>query len=239
MWQAVANMEGWAFLRESQDAVSGPEPEPQYDIIWMEQYARFVHFTLTQDMGAGSSQSASANVNASWDQGVEPPSTITVHDLTDQFKDAVEGCQGIAVRSEYADPNNPDEPYYVVVHCQRAACRAHATLTNNMCGGSPSVDQWEIEPHGDFTYEIDPGTLQNSAKHFGESGDYVVFERITNEQPFTWELRDVLLKEQDLITALQWDEYQKCLEYKYRRSAIEACEPESEWTELLCFDECP
>ena len=231
MWQAVTNMEGWAVLRENETT--------EYDIVWMEQYARFIRFTLTEDMGETTPQEASANVNDSWDQGVEPPTTITVHDPLDLFKDCVADCVGIAVRSEYADPTNPTEPYYIVVTCQRAAKLYHGLLSGDMCGGSPSVTDWEMEPVGEFTFDEEPQTVQNSAEHRGQSGDYVAVRRITNERPFLWEIYDVLLKEQQVVTEVVWDDATKCLKKKTRVIAIEACEDESEFENILCFEECP
>jgi hypothetical protein len=60
MWQATSNAEGWAIRREVN---ANPEGAPEYDIVWMEQFAKAVEFTLTTGFVSGE---ASATVTASW-----------------------------------------------------------------------------------------------------------------------------------------------------------------------------
>lgn len=163
MWQGVAPMEGWAMKVENE--------ESDYDIVWMEQGAYTLEFTLTSDFTAGV---ATATVTASWEQGVHPGDTITVHDDLGEFTDAITDCKGVAMRSEYADPTTPDTPYYKVIACQRVALTLQATLTANMCGDAPAVAAITAETQGPFC--VSPGanrTLNNSYGHRGMSGDAI------------------------------------------------------------------
>lgn len=105
MWQGVTDMEGFAKVRETSASTGRIEA----DIIWMEQYAGAIEFTLTSTFSAGV---ASATVTASWCQGVHPGDTVNVHDDQDLFAAAVIGDKGKAWRSEYAAETTPQTPYY-------------------------------------------------------------------------------------------------------------------------------
>lgn len=223
MWQAISGMEGYARLREVQ-----PEDEEQprqYDIVWMEQYARLIEFTLTADM---SSSSAAATVTASWDQGCPPGSTLTVHDPQNRWRDAIEGCKGTAIRDEYAQTDQPTTPYYRIVSCQRAAKRAKASLSAAMCGSSPSLSSptWMVYQQGDFVADPGQATIAvNLAGHRGMAGDYVWLERVSNTQPFQWHVVDVEKHPLQLLTcatSLSGDpaELVKCCV----TAAVEVCE---------------
>lgn len=106
MFQAVAPMEGYCVLRES------PASGLQGDIIWMEQYAWAIEFTLTSAFSGGT---ATATVDTSWGQGSAPGSSVTVHDDQDNYSWAAVGDKGVAWRSEYAAEGTPETPYYKVI----------------------------------------------------------------------------------------------------------------------------
>lgn len=198
MFQGVTNFEGIGLLRDG--------TTDEYNIVWMEQYAFGVEFTLTSDFTAGV---ATATVTASWHQGLEPGATISVHDDQGRFTDAIEGCKGVAWRSEYADAANPTVPYYKVISCQRAAERASVVLTYPMCADDPQFDAgtWAIEPHGDETF--DPGApafgniINTEPAHRAKAGDVIWVNRIDKVPPFTWRVYDVEHKSQRVLFGLR------------------------------------
>jgi hypothetical protein len=189
MWQGVSGMEGWCRKRERPADEETPPEQDEYEIVWMEQYARVIEFTLTEGFTAG--ESPSASVTASWDQGVAPGTTVIIHDPQGRWTDAIEGCKGTAIRDEYADAANPGTPHYRVVSCQRAAKRARATLTASMCGSAPSASGWMVYQQGEFVADPGAGTITNPAGHRGMIGDTIWLERVNNTTPFIWHVVDV------------------------------------------------
>lgn len=169
--------------------------QTDYNIIWMAQKAFGIEFTLNGDLSGGS---ASATVTASWHQGIAPGATVTVRDDQSQFTDAVSGCKGMAWRSEYL--GTVAAPWYKVVRCQRAASRATAELTGNMCGDAPAFNNWAIEPHGDMSFAVAaPAAISNDMIHRGQSGDPIRVVRTNNAPPFSWAIIDVEKKSQYVV----------------------------------------
>jgi hypothetical protein len=236
MWQGVTNMEGWARRLEGSAT--------EYDIMWMESYAREVEYTMTSDWNSGT-LSATATVTASWCQGVEPGASITIHDDTETFTDAVTGCKGVALRSEYADANTPGTPYYKTVRSQRAAERASVVLYGYMCGDDPEIDEgtWEIEPHGEETFDpgvpqgdLETGTIVNTAIRQGKAGDIIWVNRINKQVPFVWRVYDVTRHPFEDTNRVYVDG--SCLKRDYLPSAAkETCEIE-ETDVLICWEDC-
>jgi hypothetical protein len=221
MWQGVSGMEGWCRKRERPADEEEPPEQDEYEIVWMEQYARLIEFTLTEGFTAG--ESPSASVTASWDQGCAPGSTVIIHDPQDRWTDAIEGCKGTAIRDEYADAANPGTPHYRVVSCQRAAKRARATLTAAMCGSTVSVSGWQVYEQGEFVANPGAGTLINAAGHRGMLGDTVWLERIGNVAPFPWHVVDVERHAVQILTcatSIVEGELDKCC----ITAALEVCE---------------
>jgi len=217
MWQGVSGMEGWAALREG--------TESTYEIVWMEQYAFAVEFTLTSDF---SSTTATASVTASWEQGVEPTETITVHDDLGEFTDAITGCKGVALRSEYADAGTPATPYYKVICCQRVALFLQAALTSPMCGDAPQVSAITAETQGHFV--VSPGlantTLLNSFLHRGLSGDSVLLKRTFKTKAagkWVYEVLDVTKHATAVITGLRLKTDKSAIEGNFATAALEIC----------------
>lgn len=108
MWQGVSGMEGYCVLRDKSEL----EARTEGDILWMEQYADTIEFTLTSAVSAGA---ATATVDASWGQGNEPPSPLTVHDDQNNYSWAISGDKGVAARTEYAAEGSPHVPYYKII----------------------------------------------------------------------------------------------------------------------------
>lgn len=237
MWQGISGMEGVALKRENATG--------EYNIVWMEQYAYSLEFELLEDMGATVANQASATVLSSWGQGLEPGSTVTVHDDIGEFTDAIAGCRGYASRSEYADPITPDTPYYKVVESQRVIQFAEATLTNNMCGTAPEFSSWTKLPNGQFTQDVaDLATdvvKSNPYVHYGQVGDKVLMKRrLKTKAGGDWEFDvvNVTKKAKTIPTEIRFNQATKCIEYKQRQIAFESCEDQSDWLELICGEEC-
>lgn len=123
MFQGVTGMEGFCYRREL---------GAKYDIIWMEQYAFGIEFTLLSRFVDGE---ATALVEYSWHQGIAPGQVVVVHDDTGRFTNAVPGNKGTAWRSEYMDAGNPANPWYKVVHCQ-VVWAIGFTLLSDMFAGA-------------------------------------------------------------------------------------------------------
>lgn len=125
-WKGEVNAEGWCHRKlDDEDAA---------EIVWLEMRARFIEFTLTENMGASSSDTASATVNAWWHIN-DPGSTVKIHDPQKLFTRALSGAKGIAVWDEKRDDaqegESPD-PYYVAVECQSKAGWIRGAITENM-----------------------------------------------------------------------------------------------------------
>jgi hypothetical protein len=166
MWCGPTGLKGMGRQRE--------DNQSHYDIIWMEQHARFIFFQLTEDMGATTSQEATATVVYSFGQGVSPGATVTVHDDNNKFKYAIAGSWGFAVRDEYKNTTTPATPYYSVVITDQLALFGGAQLIGDSCGGGATVTQfagWSTYPHG----QTPPlGTVTNADNPFtlgGRDGD--------------------------------------------------------------------
>jgi hypothetical protein len=231
MWQAPSSAEGWAIRRELNATPAG---DPEYDIVWMEQIAKAVEFTLTGDLAGGY---ATATVTASWDQGIEPGASITVHDDQGRWTDAITGCKGTAWRSEYADPTNPATPYYKIISCTRAVRDATATLNADMCGDVPVVTAWGPRAIGEHQVDPGQGTLLNPRGHYGQSGDEVKLERTNNAPPFTWEVVDVTLHAIEVPVEFRYHEESCQIQVRKQQIAIERCGPAGDWETLLQMTE--
>jgi hypothetical protein len=224
MHQAVTGMEGWAVKSENHEG---------YDIVWMEQYAFTIAFTLTTDM---QSQEAYASVDSSWEQGVEPPSTVTVRDVQNLFPRALAGAKGIAVRSEYADETHPTTPYYIVVACQQMCKLATAVLYEDMCDGEVAITNFKPSTFSPFNQPPDPLPELANNPHFlkGRQGDFATLA--WDEYLDKWNVIQIQHKSQKVITDLRVNGYS--VEYKTRICAVQSCELESPWTVLLVGANC-
>lgn len=233
MWQAVTNMEGWAVRREV-NADTSPGAPPEYDIIWMEQYAFAIEATLDADISAGA---ASATVTASWEQGVEPGSTVTVHDDSGIFPRAKAGAKCVAIRSEYADPNTPGSPYYKLVECQQIALTARAVLGEEMCSaGEYAISSFTVTSHSPYNQNINPATAFNDFNHHGDAGDNVWLN--WDDTLLAYVIIDVTKKSVDLTIDVSWDATTRCFEKTVVNAAIEYCGTPVV-SNIICAEVCP
>lgn len=233
MWQGFTGMEGWAIRREK-NADLTPGAPPEYDIVWMEQYAFWVEGTLTSlfdEEGV-----ATATVTASWHQGVEPGSSITVHDDHDppMFPRAVAGSNFSAARSEYADPDNPDVPYYKVIQCQQIALTARAILAEVMCGsGEFAITSFTVTSHSPYNMDISPGTAFNDFAHKGEAGDTIWLQ--WDDTLFDYVITNVTKKNQTVVFDVRvFGDYIQTFETE---CAVEYCQPPS-WVDKIPLEDC-
>lgn len=242
MWQGVVGMEGWAKLRENQTSI--------YDIIWMEQYARFIIFELLDDLyddNGDLNEPVFGQVLESWGQGVAPPSVVQLNAGALMHLDCKQGARGIAVRDEYINTAGPDpaaNDNYRIVTCTRVVLWGRGILTSNMCGDDPEVDTFLPEQSGDY---LDPVTdaevsLQNPQKHYGRSGDMVLFRRegvFREGGKWPFEVYSVTKHEYEHTIKVYFDNTAKAIKRDYlEKAAIETCS-ELQTGVVLQFGPCP
>lgn len=241
MWSGIASMEGWARKREVQMDVGGP---PEYEIVWMEQYARFIHFTLTENMGATTAQEAAANVDYAWGQGDTPGATLIVHDDQDMWRWALTNAKGTAIRNEYLATNTPQTPYYSIVAIQQQMLYGEAILQETMCPGDDpaetyNVDEVKVWSPSIFNQVPVITTVKNPLRRAAKNGEKVFIVGQYEGTMVTWNVVAVRAQWGRLITKLRRNDERRCIEYKYREDcAIESCKDESDWTELICGEVC-
>jgi hypothetical protein len=236
MWHAISGMEGWCSLRENSST--------EYDIVWMEMYAQAIEFQLTEDMDGDTPGSAEATWSDAWKQGVAPPQYVIVYDNNDRFTDSLSGAYGTAVRDEYEDPNNPGDPFYRVVSCQRCVVFGTGTLQNQMCGDEVpiTIEQAGWVRFGDHVQDppaLVAGDITNPFLHLGEAGDEILIMRTTNTIPFKWIVVDVTQKTVEFVLDVVFDGgcWKKI---KGVVGGIEYCEsPAGDSEDIVCGDECP
>jgi hypothetical protein len=229
MWNGGTGSQGWAYPRGQEYA----EGVSAFDIVWMERPAQLIRGT-----SSGSWSDWQIPVAVSWFdwQGLDPGSSVMVHDPAHSWRDVPSGSEIIAYY------NNKDERYEIL-HGQRVYRYARATLTDPMCGDTMAgIDSFEGLSTGDYIQppEDAPTTASNPRRHAGLSGDTVTLLRIDNNLPNpTWEIIDVDKHVMQPIVGLQLDG----LEYQYRTHDIytEICTTDpNEWvTWLEGDDECP
>lgn len=150
-WKGEVGYWGWCIKKTDRDTVEGQD---EYDIIWMEMQARFVEFTLTEDMGETESEHASATVvtHRYWHTR-QPEGTITVVDAAGLFTRALSGASGVAVYDERRDE-------YVIVECETKAGWIFGTLTEDMgesTSGEASATVSEFGGSQQDVQDPDPG----------------------------------------------------------------------------------
>ena len=241
MWSGIASMEGFARKREVPMDSGGP---PEYEIVWMEQYARFIHFTLTEDMGATTAQEATASVDYAWGQGDSPGATLIVHDDQDMWPWALSGAKGTAIRNEYLDTETPGTPYYSIVSIQQQMLYGEAILQETMCPDDDPTETYnvtEVKVWSPTIFNQAPviTTVKNPLRRAAKNGEKVFIVGQYEDTDITWNVVAVRAQYGTLITDLRRNDEKKCIEYKYRtKCAIESCTDESEWTELICGEVC-
>tara|TARA_R110000803_G_scaffold210718_1_gene283374 strand:- start:8490 stop:11123 length:2634 start_codon:yes stop_codon:yes gene_type:complete len=135
--------QGWAVRMGDRPLVTiSPDSDlDAYEIVFMEGPSRFIHFTLTENMGATTGgQSNAATVNDDYGNpgnGITPGSTVHVYDPQGLYEGAswttaLTGAKGLAVYDEQADKYN-------VVRVQLIAQTVAFTLDEDM--GAGTADQ--------------------------------------------------------------------------------------------------
>lgn len=125
-WAGISGNQGWAAkMLDRPKITAGSTDVDAYEIIFLESDARWIEFTMTENMGAVSpNESQGATVDDSWGDapnGVAPSGTVTVHDRLTmagstirEFARALSGAKGVAVWNE-------QDSEYVIMRCQTKA----------------------------------------------------------------------------------------------------------------------
>jgi len=246
MWSGIAFQEGWARKREAQEFSLGP---PEYEIVWMEQFGRFIFGTLTEDMGATNPQEATATIDYMFGQGdAVTTEEITVHDDKELFPFALEGAGFFAVRNEYLDTDHPETPYYQLAVCQQTGLYGRAQLAEDMLGSeSPTVETTQFQVWSPSLYnqqlpEGEPGSVENTFNLAGVAGDKVfLVGDFHDPEDVTWHIVQVEHKDQQFITQIRFNSVapnEDCIQYKKREGVGMFYEEESDWINVICGEEC-
>jgi len=130
-----------------------------YEILFMERKARFIEFTLTQDMQLNGS--ATANLlgsNGDWWDGKDPGSNTTVYDDRGLFLHAMSGAKGMAVWDDKAD-------HYIIIECQTKAGWLKFLTVGDFASDPPTAPpkaQSSILQYGGTQQDIqNPGTTND------------------------------------------------------------------------------
>ncbi len=135
MFSGPSGYIGWAYRTDCGD----------YAIINMERKARFIEFTLTADIAAGS---ATATINDSWD-GQSPGASTTVFDPQDLHATAISGDKGKAAWDDIEDR-------YKIIEMKSASLdatelcvtEAHTGYTRTTAAALNSIDELQVNKAG-------------------------------------------------------------------------------------------
>jgi hypothetical protein len=164
-WSGAVGRRGWATLRADRpSAVVDETTYPAYEIVWLENLARFVEFTLEEDLGETTTGQATAAVD-NFFHGVSPGASVTVHDPLALFARALDGAKGTATLDD------PGGEYHVLACEQRAA----------MCRG---------QIKGAMTTSNDTHPVDNVTPLSGQSPVSSSADEITVENLFQWSAAD-------------------------------------------------
>lgn len=248
-WHGLSGYQGWAVWQDIADHPSGG----RYEILYLEALARFVEFTLDEDMTTDCSvegygdQPRSAIVNRYWGSSPNgkdpaPGGVLDVYDRAELFPLALEGAKGFAIYDE-AHATEIDQETgaicrgrYVVVQCDQQCLWMEAQVTDDFCCDD---ELWDIE-----------GVLEGTAAPFGQrpnpepehalniyglaaqSGDRVcvLFSHLYCD----WIVLQVAHKCLDVVVGLRmYDPGTDCqkLQLATRQIAVPYCDPDIEWPE--------
>lgn len=235
MWRGIAGMEGFALKRE----VPSSSSQEEYDIIWMEQYARVIEFTLTENMGYSTASQASANVDSAFFQGISVGSTTTIHDDQDLFPRALSGAKGVAIRSEYTT----DQPYFKVVSCQQMTRLLGATADDAFCSDASqaplkigSLVALEFSPFSQLPSPL-PTQAENLLKLAGLKDDWLILG--WDEAIEKWFVLQVQHHPKEFITGVRYNASQGCgaIQVKKQEAAVMLCKDETDWQDVIQLTE--
>jgi hypothetical protein len=141
-WIAGEGFQGWCILPADAD-------DGKYEIVWMENIARFIEFTLTANMSSGS---ATATVNEWWDIKQPIASPVTINDPRNLFRRALSGAKGIAVY-------DPKRDTYIAIECETKAGWIAGTSTEAMGGTTAAQMNVTVNRYSGSQQDIqDPGS---------------------------------------------------------------------------------
>jgi hypothetical protein len=214
----VGGYRGWCILpTDAQETEGG---EAYREIIWMEQLAASIEFTLVTDMTGGQ---AEATVNA-WYQGKDPADVwpaaagekIYVYDPQNIYPRALAGCKG---KARY---DNKDHKYKVVT-CDQQVLMMRATLSAVMCTGDNAALSGHARiswpPYGKLPAAL-PTTATNPLGLQGLNGDKLTV--IFNDSSNSWEVENVQHHVKEITKTV---EYANCyVVRKYYEAAIQICD---------------
>jgi hypothetical protein len=109
-----------------------------YELVYLAPLARWIEFTLTEDMGETTAGEATAAVDAAF-QGASPGSSTTVHDPQDAFLRALFGAKGVAAWDDEAEQ-------YKIVRCQQRAAMCRGLIKGAMTTGDASHTVDNVSP---------------------------------------------------------------------------------------------
>lgn len=119
-WQGVSGYQGWCLLPKDND-------DGKYEIVWMEMVARYIEFTLDENMqededNEGIGWHAIATVNRYW-HIKNPGNKVVVSDVQELFTRARKYARGIAIWDER-------RKLYIIVECESKAGHLQIELAN-------------------------------------------------------------------------------------------------------------
>lgn len=146
-WQGLNGAFGWCVLKSDTS---------QYEIVWLEGQSRWMPFTLTADVAAGS---ATATAGTGWGRphhADDPTGSFTVYDTKGLFTRAKNTAEGLAVWNDRTDK-------YEIVECQSRAGAIEGTFSAPVGLGDSTVaisvtDHWgtqqDVQAPGTITAEV-------------------------------------------------------------------------------------
>jgi hypothetical protein len=131
----------------------------------------------------------------------------------------------------------PDGTYEAVV-CDQRSRRFSTILTGTMCPASAPTFSvvTPLEPFP-FSQTAMISAALNTYKRAAQTGDKI--EIAWNEALKDWEVCQVPHEAQTVVTAVRWNTSTKSLEKKSRSIAVETCEAETDWTNVVTGKVCP
>lgn len=169
-WAGAIGNQGWAVKMSDRPTIGGVDA---YDILFLEAQARFIEFTLTENMGNTQADEArnttvTGGTTAFWGDspnGITPGATVTVFDRQagaggpQLFEHALSGAKGLAIWNE-------QDEEYVIVRCETKARFIRFALTQAMA----TTDATRTATKQDFWDGQDPGVI-TSVENFDASAN--------------------------------------------------------------------
>ncbi len=206
MWQGYAGYRGFARRHPTQD----PEAEFEtYDIVFMEEIARWIYYVLNEDLPAGADVSAEANV-LDYHDGHIPEETLQVYTPKigmDYYSGwHVTGCQGWAHWNDF-------QRRYEITTPQLHVAFMRGELYGPVCSDESNFLVTDLSPirqgmHSYFPNDLpDPLTVLNPRGHIGSAGREVVLMGTQNEagDGLTWEIVDMQVVDAQFVTQIAYD----------------------------------